>query len=212
MISQAKHMHSLDKSMPMGTSVGLARFEVLSVTGQSVYIRQPDDAQVYQATRAASCLLEPVSGDQVLVHLDGPDQPAYVIAVLARSDHTQEQSFKLSDSVDLVALGGHLQINAQSFGISAGQGDFKIDRLKGTYKQVTEQADSVSLVANEATHKVGRFVSRLRDSFRLIEGLDRTQASNIDQTALYQISINADITKVNAEHVVKVQAKKIDLG
>lgn len=193
-------------------SAGLSRFDVLSVSDRHVYIQQPDDTKIYEAIRAASCLLEPTCGDQVLVHFDGPDQPAYVIAVLARADQSHEQSFKLSDSVGLVARENHLQINVQSFGISAEQGNFKIDCFNGTYQQVTEQADSVSLVAKEVNHKIGRFMARLRDSFRLIEGLDRTQASNIDQTAQYQISLNADITKVNAEHVVKVQAKKIDLG
>ncbi|HEY7803662.1 MAG TPA: DUF3540 domain-containing protein [Orrella sp.] len=207
-----KRIRSTEVPMQPTVSAGLSRFDVLSVSDRYVYVQQPDDTKIYEAIRAASCLLEPTCGDQVLVHFDGSDQPAYVIAVLARADQSHERSFKLSDSVVLVTSVNHLQINAQSFGISSEQGDFKIDRLNGTYRHVTEQADSVSLVANEATHKVGRFVSRLRDSFRLIEGLDRTQASNIDQTALYQISMSADITKVSAQHVVKVQAKKIDLG
>lgn len=208
----AKLRQQFEAPTQASAPTGLSRFDVLYVTDRHIYIRRPDEPQVYEAMRAASCLLEPASGDQVLVHIDQPDKPAYVVSVLVRADQQREQYFKLNDSVGLVARENHLQINAQSFGISAEQGDFTIGHFNGTYNQVTEQAGSVSFVADEATQQVGRFVTRLRDSFRLIEGLDRTQASNIDQTALYQISLNADITKVNAQHVVKVQAKKIDLG
>jgi len=199
-------------SVQANATLGLARFEVLSVDSGSVYIKQMGDDRIFEAVCAVSCILEPVAGDQVLVHLDGLDQPAFVIAVLVRTKPACETSYRLSDTVSFVADKNQLKINAPSFGISAVQAKLEIDQLQGIYKEVTQAAESVSLVAGEATHKVGRFIARLRDSFRFIEGLDRTQAGNIDQSAQYQISLDADITKVNAQHVVKVQAKKIDLG
>ena len=199
------------KPHPSG-ALGLTRLEVLSIANRSVFLQSSEDEQVYEAICAVSCTLQPAVGDQVLVHLDGPNQPAYILAVLTRANPDDTHEFVLSKAVRLRANDTHLQINVPSFGVSAEQGELRIDRLKGIYKEVTEQADAVSLVANQVKHTIGRFIGRMRDSFRLIEGLDRTQASNIDQTARYQLSLNADITKVNAEHVVKVQAKKIDLG
>ena len=199
------------KPHPSG-AMGLSRLDVLSIANRSIFLQSVEDEQVYEAVCAASCTLQPAVGDQVLVHLDGSDQPAYILAVLTRANPDDTHEFVLSDAVRLKANGAHLQINAPSFGVCAKQGDLRVDRLNGMYKEVTEQADTVSLVANQVQHTIGQFIGRMRDSFRLIEGLDRTQASNIDQTAQYQLSLNADITKINAEHVVKVQAKKIDLG
>ena len=207
-----KHLQSNDMSLKATLATGLIRFEVLSVDGQTVYIKQSDDTQVLAARRAASCMLEPVAGDQVLVHVDGPDQPAYVIAVLERAREAQVASYRLSESICLVADPRQLKVQTPSLDITAEQGDFKIAHLNSVHREHVEQAESVSLVAGQATHQVGRFVAKLRDSFRLIEGLDRTQASNIDQSAQYQMSLDADITKINAQHVVKVQGKKIDLG
>ena len=193
-------------------AIGLSRLDVLSISNRSVFVQAPEDEQVYEAVCAASCTLQPAVGDQVLVHLDGPDQPAYILAVLIRANPDDAHEFVLSNAVRLKANDTHLQISAPSFGVCAEQGELRIDRLNGIYKEVNEQAGTVSLVANQVKHTIGRFIGRMRDSFRLIEGLDRTQASNIDQTAQYQLSLNADITKINAEHVVKVQSKKIDLG
>jgi len=206
------HAPVSQKKLHPGSAMGLSRLEVLSIANRSVFLQSPEDEQVYEAVCAASCILQPAVGDQVLVHLDGPDQPAYILAVLTRANPEDAHELVLSNAVRLKASDTHLQINAPSFGVCAEQGELRIDRFNGVYKEVTEQADTVSLVANQVKHTIGRFMGRMRDSFRLIEGLDRTQASNIDQTAQYQLSLNADITKVNAEHVVKVQAKKIDLG
>lgn len=207
--NNVQSMHASGWGLP-GDSLG--RYEVVSVRHDGVDVVSQDGTELFNAICAASCLLEPAVGDQVLIHRDTASQDAYILAVLVRPSRQSLRQYVLSESVRLQANHEHLQIHSTTLGIQATSGEFKIDQFSGIYQHVSERANSVSLVANQVKHSVGRFFSRLRDSFRLIEGVDRTQAANIHQTAEHQILLKSDMTKIRSEHVVKVDAKKIDLG
>ncbi len=190
---------------------GLSRFFVKQMMQGEICLLQDDGGQSIRATCCASCLLQPLAGDEVLVYLDHTEKEYFVLAVLKRAAHTPHR-YSLSENVNLVAQNGHLHIAANAIELTADQGKFNIDRFEGIYKDKSEKADTMTTVANLVRHQIDRVISRIRNSFRLIEGLDRTQAANIQQTADHQILLRSDFTKLRSEHVVKVEARKIDLG
>lgn len=190
---------------------GLSRFIVKEIVQGAVILQRDGDEQSLQATCSASCLLQPLSGDEVLVYLDHTEEENFVLAVLKRGAQAPRH-YALSDNVNLLAQDGHLHIVGHAVDLTAAQSEFKIDRFEGVYKDKSEKAESITTVANLVRHQIGRVISRIRNSFRLIEGLDRTQAANIQQTAEHQILLRSDFTRLRSEHVVKVEAKKIDLG
>lgn len=190
---------------------GLSRFFVKQIMRGEICLLQDDVGRSIQATCSASCLLQPLAGDEVLVYLDHTIKEYFVLAVLKRAAHNP-RLYSLSEDVNLVTHNGHLHIAANAIELTAAQGKFNIDRFEGVYKDKSEKADTITTVANLVRHQIDRVISRIRNSFRLIEGLDRTQAVNIQQTAEHQILLRSDFTKLSSEHVVKVEARKIDLG
>lgn len=199
-----------DTLLPFGESIG--RFEVQGVTTQGYLLRSGDDEPATTATCAVSCLLEPIAGDQVLAYRDTGSHEVFILAVLTRSKASSHRSYAFSEAARLDVTGCNLKLQANSMQFEANEGDFKFKRFRGDYDQLSETANSVTLVAGELTQTIGRFWGRFRDFFKRVEGLDRTQASNIEQTAEHQLLLRSDFTKIRAKHVVKVDANKIDLG
>lgn len=190
---------------------GLSRCIVQDVIQGEVILQGLCDEWSLRATCGASCLLQPQPGDQVLVHLDQDEREHFVLAVLKRGSKTPNR-YALSEQVNLLADGGHLRIMGHSVDLNANQSEFRIDQFRGIYKDKSEKADTITIVADLVRHQIGRLISKIRNSFRLIDGLDRTQAANIQQTAEHQILLRSNFTKLRSEHAVKVEAKKIDLG
>lgn len=190
----------------------LVKHRVVGLVADSVVIRADNDSLAFDAKCAVSCLLKPIPGDLVLVHSDTTNDEHYVLAVLERPTSSVEQEYVLAPGVSLKATNDQLQIHSESLDIQASRAEFRIGRFTGVYNEMTERAQAVKLVATNVTHHVGRFMGRLRDSFRLVDGIDRTQATNIEQTAEHQLLLKSNITKIRSQHMVKVDAKKIDLG
>lgn len=195
-----------------GQSELLAKHRVVGLVADSVVLQGDEEALAFDAKCAVSCLLKPMPGDLVLVHSDTVNDEHYVLAVLERPALAAEHEYVLAPGVSLKANDDQLQIHSESVDIQARRAEFRIDRFCADYNEISERAETVKLVATHVTHHVGRFIGRLRDSFRLVEGIDRTQATNIEQTAEHQMLLKSRITKIRAQHVVKVDAKKIDLG
>jgi hypothetical protein len=193
-------------------SLGLQRLVVIDVINDTVLLEGLDGETRLKATCAASCLLKPSLGDQVLVHVDSDEMEHFVLSILKRASDNAARHYLLAEDVSLRAESGCLQVNGHSINLEASEAQFKIDKFSGIYKDKSEKADSVLLVANLVKHQIGRVISKIRNSFRLIDGLDRTHASNIQQTAEHQILLKSSITKLRSEHAVKIDAKKIDLG
>lgn len=195
----------------IGGGNSLARFKIKDIVQGELILAGNSDDQPLRATCSASCLLQPLIGDEVLVYLDREEGDYFVLAVLKRASHIARQ-YALSENVNLLAQDGDLHIVGNALNLTAAKSEFKIDQFDGIYKDKSEKADTITTVAKLVRHQIDRVISRIRNSFRLIDGLDRTQAANIQQTAEHQILLRSDFTKVQSEHVVKVQAKKIDLG
>jgi hypothetical protein len=193
------------------TESGLSRLVVTDVMDDVIIIQGLDGGPLLRSSCSASCLLNPLPGDLVLVHLDHESQAHFVLSVLKQSAQ-RSRSYALGKEVSLLTDGSHLHIKAHAINLTATESEFRIERFQGIYQDKSERANTITVVANLVRHQIDRMIAKIRNSFRLIDGLDRTQAANIQHTAEHQILLKSSFTKLHSQHAVKVDAKKIDLG
>lgn len=190
---------------------GLSRLIVTDVTDDVILVEGQDGGPSLRTSLSASCILNPQLGDQVLVYLDHDSHEHFVLAVLKQSVQNSS-SYSLGKEVSLIAEGNQVHLKAHSINLTATESEFRIERFQGVYDDKSERANTMTVVANQVRHQIDRMIARIKNSFRIIDGLDRTQAANIQQTAEHQMLLKSSYTRLSSHYAVKVDAKKIDLG
>ncbi|WP_432240474.1 DUF3540 domain-containing protein [Herbaspirillum robiniae] len=205
-------------------AVGLVYATVTGRADKWFFLSSPDMA-VERAMRADSCLIEPESGDTVLV-CNGGSQASYVLAVLARATPAQA-TLKLPGNVQLHTAQGQLQVQADQLElhgrrrvavvgaqveVAGVQGEVRFQQLTTSAQQVQARFGAVSTMAQSVTSTVGRLVQKARDSFRWTENLDETRAGRVRMQVKDRFHMKAKHTTMLAEGQVKIDGEKIDLG
>lgn len=179
---------------------------------------------ILEATRATSCLVEPLADDRVLVAVSGRE--AFVLAVLAR-DGGAATTLATDGDLSIVARGGRVSVHGSDGVALAGA------EVTATAPRITLAADaldvasrSLSLVAELATSRLGaaKLVARTADlvldrlfvraerSFRHVESLDQTRAGQIDMVAKDCALLRGEHTIVGADGMVKVDGEQVHIG
>jgi hypothetical protein len=198
-----------------------------TVTGRAdkwFFLSSPD-LSLARALRADSCLIEPESGDTVLV-CKGGSQASYVLAVLARATPAQAM-LKLPGDVSLHTAQGQLRVQAEQLELNGRQrvavvggqvevagvrGDVCFQQLNTSAQQVNARFGAVSSIAQSITSTVDRLVQKARDSFRWTENLEETRAGRVRFQIKDRFHLKARHTTMLAEGQVKIDGEKIDLG
>ncbi|MGB7479509.1 MAG: DUF3540 domain-containing protein [Burkholderiaceae bacterium] len=198
-----------------------------TVTGRAdkwFFLSSPD-LSLARALRADSCLIEPESGDTVLV-CKGGSQASYVLAVLARATPAQA-TLKLPGDVSLHTVQGQLRVQAEQLELNGRQrvavvgaqvevagvrGDVCFQQLNTSAQQVNARFGAVSSIAQSITSTVGRLVQKARDSFRWTENLEETRAGRVRFQIRDRFHLKARHTTMLADGQVKIDGEKIDLG
>jgi hypothetical protein len=178
-----------------------------------------------QARRAASCLIEPALGDEVLVvhHERG----SHVLAVLERDEETPARlsaegdleiaapAGKISvcgkDGVNVVTP-GEATIAAGSARICAEQGELVIGALAYVGDRLTAHVDRVKTVAQSMETVAGRWVQRLERAYRFISRSEVVRAEYLDYEARAAFHVKAQATLVNSAGLTKIDGSQIHLG
>jgi len=180
----------------------------------------------YAVERAASCLIKPEMGDEVLVCLL-PDRRAYVLAVLVR-DGKRKTEISVEGDLKLNAEHGRVEI-AASEGVSvvtprdvemvAGKLSIRAvaavlasEAVTMVGKTVHQEVDRIKLVARTFDATLERFTQRTKQSFRLIQETDHVRAERVDYVAEKSITMHGQHAIVTAQELVKVDGGQIHLG
>lgn len=180
----------------------------------------------YVVERAASCLMKPQVGDEVLVCLL-PDRRAFVLAVLVR-DGVRKTEISVDGDLSLRAEHGCVEI-AASEGVSvvtprnvemvAGKLSIRAvaavlasEAITMVGKTVHQEVDRVKLVARTLDTTLERFTQRAKQSFRLIQETDHLRAERVDYVAEKSITMHGEHAIVTAQELVKVDGGQIHLG
>lgn len=203
-----------------------ARQEVATVIGVSgASIRVRSSLGEAEARRAASCLLEPAMGDEVLVvyHARG----AHVLAVLERDTETPARLSTEGD-LEIGAPSGHVSLHARdgihlatpgdatiaanTARVSAKSGELVIDALTYLGAELTAKVDRVKTVATSVESIAGRWVQRLDRAYRFIARSEAVRAEYLDYEARAAFHVKAETTLVNSGGLTKIDGSQIHLG
>ena len=179
----------------------------------------------YRAELALSCLVEPCEGDQVLVATQ-PNGQAFVLAVLRRPSEAKPRlrfegdvevaaggriAFVANGGVD-IATPADVNVMSAKVDVRAREASFVLDAVSYVGRVARIDADKVKSVVQLFDQVVDRFHQKAKRSYRFIEEVDVTRASEIDLRAKENLSMRGRNAVVNAEQLVKVDGRQIHLG
>lgn len=195
--------------------------------------REPDgryrvdcDGQPWHARRAASCLLAPQPGDEVLISGPDPDR-VYLIAVTTQADPAHARLETTGDVVlastngsialespQEVSLRGQQAVRVETAALSLRTQDAHCitDRMRYVATEVQATVGTTRLIgkAYEAVLDRLSLISRL--SFRTTQDVDQVRAGTLDYQAEQALRLHGDYTLVTGNELVKVDAKQIHMG
>jgi hypothetical protein len=96
--------------------------------------------------------------------------------------------------------------------VNAAVATTRVAHLQSWAETIETTADRVTLFAKTFTQQLGRMITRVRESWRKVEGLDETQAARIRVHVEGAHQLNAEHVTVNAEGFVRIDGKTINLG
>ncbi|AUX37101.1 MULTISPECIES: DUF3540 domain-containing protein [Sorangium] len=196
---------------------------VLRLDG-SAYIVETEDGEV-RAKRATSCLLEPATGDLVLLAV--VNGARYILAVLEREEgapsrlvaegdlqiRLQRGALGLSapDGVH-VQTGKDLSMVASTFRVQAKEGHVALGLFSFVSKLVRGEVDRAKLVGRSLDAHLERLMQRVKRSYRIVEEADHVRADRIDYAAKGNLAIHSENAKITASHLVKIDGDQIQVG
>lgn len=179
---------------------------------------------ILRARLAFSCLVQPVTGDIVLLSRRGAE--AYVLSVLERCGAAPvevrlDRSLQLSVAGDaeLLACGSARLGGGRSAALEADQVtlrgeavDIAGDRITLVGRACSWLADTLEGTARVITQIAERLSVRARSHHRQVEELELVRVGHLDLRAEQLLNVNAGQAIVKSRELVKVDGKQIQLG
>ncbi|WP_437575058.1 DUF3540 domain-containing protein [Sorangium sp. So ce887] len=190
----------------------------------SAYIVETEEGEV-RARRATSCLLEPATGDLVL--LATVNGARYILAVLEREEGAPSHLVSEGDlqirlrsgSLGLAAPDGvhvhsgkDLSMVASTFRVQAKEGHVALEVFSFLGKAVRAEVDRAKLIGRSLDSQLERLLQRVKRSYRIVEEADHVRAERIDYAAKGNLAIHGENAKITASHLVKIDGDQIQVG
>jgi hypothetical protein len=221
MASPATNLRSLTRSSRVAQQEVAI---VVDVAGESIEIESAGVRS--RARRAASCLLAPERGDEVLVAIvEG--RPAYVLAILEREGSLPSRvelegdasittprgrlSISSGEGIDIVAE-KDANVVSNELRVRAVTGHFVVDAIElfsGALSAHVERARSVVKTLDTVAERV---VERVQRAYRFVEEVEHVRAERIDYQASKELTIRAENAVIMADELVKVDGSQIHVG
>lgn len=180
---------------------------------------------VIRASVAFSCLVTPEAGDLVLLSCHGGHN--HILSILQRPEQ-QDMTLAFPASVKMQAKSGDLELTsanklaltaAEQTQITSSEVDVKAvntkiyseqmsvvgDKAFTQWREVNSIATAFSLIADRVTQK-------LKNSFKMVEGVDQQTSQNLLQTIGKTLSIRSRDAVITARKDVKIDGERIHMG
>ena len=180
----------------------------------------------YDAQRAFSCFVEPQVGDTVLFSHDEV-RKNHILSIIERPGNTSA-NLKFPGNVTLDAPQGQLHLNArqgldlsseqsinllsEDLSLIAKKGLFNLDNLTAIGTRLMVKMDDVQTFADTVQTVAGQLLQKLKNSIRLIEGVDQTRAQDVITTVKNLYSLRSRQAAILAKKDIKVDAERIHMG
>ena len=180
---------------------------------------------VMRATLAFSCLVIPEAGDKVLINNSGKEN--HILAIIERP---QNNDMKLSfpGNVAFEAKSGDINLTtAQQLNMSSAKKmqltttqlaitsiDAKVrsENFSISGDKVTSHWREVNSISSAMNLIVERLSQRIKNSFRLVDGVDQQKSQNYMQTVEKTLSIRSRDAVITARKDVKIDGERIHMG
>lgn len=215
---------------------GRLGLHIATVTGRAdkwVFVGGPSEP----ALRAESCLLEPDTGDLVLVCPALPAMPPtegvaasvsvpYVLAVLSRAP-SSSATLTLPGGARIDTTGGEMKLSATHIAldgrerVSTATQELALESVTATLSTCHANTrigtldagiDRLTLVARSFVSTIGRLIVRAKDSTRWIDGTDELRASHARWRVSEDAHLNTRNTTLVSEAITRIDGSKIELG
>lgn len=184
------------------------------------------DGRAWSARRAASCLLAPQPGDEVLI--SGPDPSrVYLIAITVQAEpaHTTLEAqgelvlrstsgnVRLESAGDVTLRGqGAVRIRTSEYVVEAEDERHACKRVRMVAEQLHATVGETRLVGRSYEAVLDRMTLMARLSMRSVSEVEQVRAGSIDYQAEQSARLHASYTLVTGSDLVKVDAKQIHMG
>ena len=184
------------------------------------------DGRTWQARRAASCLLAPQPGDEVLI--SGPDPSrVYLIAVTVQAVsagtvletqgdlvlRSQGGNVRVESAGDVTLQGRDaVHVRTPEYSVDADEERHAAKRIRMVAEQLHATIGETRLVGRNYEAVLDRMTLMARVSMRSVSDVDQVRAGSIDFQAEQSARLHASYTLVTGADLVKVDAKQIHMG
>lgn len=175
--------------------------------------------------RAASCLLEPVVGDRVVVFREGVE--AWVLAVLERPAETLSEVVLEGDAT-LRSRAGTVTVSAPRgvrlespeeiravsgrFRLVSQRAEIAVATILATGKAIEAEVQQLRTHASRVDQVIGNLTQHIRTAIRRVEDVDLVRAGRVDYRADHVMALHGESAVVTARDVAKVDGQQIQLG
>jgi hypothetical protein len=180
------------------------------------------------ATRAPSCLVEPRSGDKVLIALSEDGEEAYLLAILSRTDGDASTGIAVEGDLHIDSREGKVEIGARSGIRMVTPGDIetaahgmmvRVDDAKLFVKTMAymgrELVSQVKVAKVAGARLDGAWESIRQHAKRVYrtatEG-EYVRAQNVDVRCDNQLTLHGENAAITATQLVKMDAGQIVMG
>lgn len=210
----------------LGGALAQRAARVRAVAEGEVFV--DDGGQSRLVRVAASCLLEPLVDDLVLIVAPADDPGGYILAVLERradapatlaapgTDLTiraDEGRVRVAGQAGVeLATPGTLELRADETRMQSRSVKLFIDECAAIVRSAFASLTKLTHVGEAVELLVSRFVQRSEHSTRVVAGVDYTEAQEVDLRAENNVHVRSERTVVNGREVVKLDGGQIHLG
>jgi hypothetical protein len=184
------------------------------------------ESGILEARRAVTCLIEPETGDKVLVCL-GADERAYVLAILERPG---EARFEMNVTGDLTVSSpeGSVRMRARdTIGlVSEKSVEMLAPRLDASFKAaeivfknllyagqaIEATVARIKTVAQVVESVVDRLHQILKNSYRTVEESETLKAGSVHHLVRKLMALRSGYAVITAHKDVKIDGKHIHMG
>ena len=197
---------------------------VQSLVDDQFVVHSQDD--IFMAKRAFSCVVNPEVGDKVMYCCDDHQQ-CHILAVIERPAH-QNATLAFQGDIAIDSARGSLSITGKegiqmasaesvtmvsdNINVLAKKGLINISDVAFTGEKATSHISSLSTFAKSIDTVADRLSQKLKNSFRMIEGVDQTKAGDVLTTIKNLFSLRSRQSAILAKKDIKIDAVRIHMG
>jgi hypothetical protein len=173
--------------------------------------------RVLEAQRAPSCLLEPVIGDTVACLQAAPDR-AWIVAVLQREEGVEntlrcEGATRIAiGEAPLTIQSRAMRLRSEEFELKAARAEIAADTTHVVGREVRVIGATMKLIGSLFSTVFDRATHFSKHHLRTTDGVDRVQATHIEQDAGQLLRLSGEHALINGEKLVKTRGGQIHFG